>query len=156
MKQVFKNIGILVLLIAFLVSASGFRLIRHTCPSCNLVEYTFHQPEACCGETTPAAGSESGSCCTVPEKTTTCSIAFETTSCCEFDSKYFLVDELISPQKLKVEAPLAATPVVADTLVLVTEEEGNAFLDAFMHPPPPIFSGTDYLFFLHQLKIAFC
>ena len=156
MKDLFKNIAMVVMLIAFLVSVSGFQVIRHTCPSCNIVEYTLHQPEACCGVNAQPMPAEPVSCCTVPEDTHSCSNEIETTSCCEYESEFFVVDELIITQKLKVEAPLASLPVITGYLELPEAVEDHVFMAAFLHPPPPVFSGTDYLFFLQQLKIAYC
>lgn len=156
MKGIFKNIAIALVLIAFLVSALGFQLIRHTCPSCNIVEYYLYQPNACCGEHSQPADSEPGSCCAVPDAIPSCSTAFETTSCCEYQSEYFVVDELVYPQSLKVGVPLARLPAMAVSISVPEDNAGHSLLAAFLHPPPPVFSGTDYLFFIHQLKIDFC
>ncbi|MEE4175954.1 MAG: hypothetical protein V2I46_00445 [Bacteroides sp.] len=156
MKGMLKNIAVWLVLITFLVSASGFRLIRHTCPSCNIVEYTLDQPDVCCGERSQPANMEPVSCCTIPDDLSTCRTDFQTTSCCEYESTFFVVDELISSQTLKVASPLTVLPLLAALLSTTGENADQNLLPAFLHPPPPVFSGTDYLFFLHQLKIDFC
>lgn len=156
MKEVLKNIAVLFVLGAFLVSASGFRLIRHTCPSCNIVEYSFHQPEYCCGGTTPVPDAGPVSCCTVPEDPSNCNAVFEGITCCEYESQYYVVDEVISPQTLKVEAQIAIIPLPDEILPVPVGDDSPVLKEAFLHPPPPAFTGTDYLVFLQQLKITFC
>jgi hypothetical protein len=156
MWHMLKNILMWVMLLAFLVSATGFRLVKHTCPSCNIVEYSLHESKSCCTSTAAEDVPEHISCCSIGTEPVSCSTAFAATSCCEFESKLFVVDELVAPQTFKLEAAQANQPLVLSHLNVPAEVSNDQFLAAFLHPPPPSLSGTDYLFFLHQLKIAFC
>ncbi len=157
MREVSKNILLLVTMLAFVVSATGFRLVKHTCPSCNIVEYALHNSASCCETETPAEAQEPVSCCT-PVKTliTTCSTAFSSDSCCEYESQLYVIEELVAPSTSKVEAAFVSLPLQMIKPDLSENIPSDHFLAAYQRPPPPVLSGTEYLVFLHQLKIAFC
>lgn len=156
MRVILKNIALWSVLLAFLVSASGFRLVKHTCASCNIVEYSLHNPVSCCETKLPAETPEQASCCSIETDPASCATGFAMDSCCEFESNFIVIDELLAPASLKVEAAIQSLPLQKIQLDLPEDISEEKFFDAFRHPPPPVFSGTDYLVYLHQLKIAFC
>lgn len=156
MWNMLKNILMWVMLLAFLVSATGFRLVKHSCPSCDIVEYSLHEPKPCCTAATPEEPQEPVSCCTTSPDPVSCSTTFAVASCCEYESQLFVIEELVAPATFKVEAALVYLPLRIAKLELPQEISTDLLFAAFQHPPPPTLSGTDYLFFLHQLKIAFC
>jgi len=156
MREVLRNIFLLLTLLAFMVSASGFRLVKHTCPSCNIVEYSLQNPASCCETEAPAKAQEPVSCCTSGKAPIICSSSFTMDSCCEYESQLFVIEELVAPATFKVEASLVNLPLQIARLELPENISVDLFFAAYQHPPPPVFSGMDYLVYLHQLKIAFC
>lgn len=156
MREVLKHIVLWSMLLTFLVSASGFRMVKHTCPSCNLVEYTLHNPASCCETEAPVEAQEPVSCCTPAGAPMACTSAFTMDSCCEYESQLFVIEELVAPTTFKVEAALVNLPLQIARLDLPEDVSVDLFFAAYQHPPPPVFSGLDYLVYLHQLKIAFC
>lgn len=157
MRIILKNIALLVMLSAFLVSATGFRLVKHTCPACHIVEYTLHEPKPCCGSETQAENIEPIACCSVAVDHVTCSLAFASESCCEIESSFYVIDEVVSTPTQKVEIIIFQFPGQAgESSIEIEVSNFEEFLFAYQHPPPSSLTGTSYLVFLQQLKIPTC
>lgn len=156
MRQIWKNIVLGFMLLTFMVSASGFRLIKHTCPMCEIARYSLYKQESCCPAEQIVQVPEQVSCCTIQVEHTTCSTSFENNTCCENESKLIVIEELVAPANFRVEALWVSLPPQVYKPDLVQTFSIQQLLDAFRHPPPPVFSGTDYVVYLQQLKIAHC
>jgi|GEM_PF-1007966 len=159
MRRILKNIALGVMLLAFLVSATGFRLVKHTCPSCNIVEYTLSEPDPCCDAHNflHEEPLEPVSCCAITNDHISCSAAFVTATCCLIESNYYTIDEVVFAPSEKLEVTIVHPFVFSfGALVNTTTSASEEMLFAFKHPPPSNLSGVSFLVFLQQLKIPSC
>lgn len=157
MRLILKNIALWVMLMAFLLSTTGFRLVKHSCPSCQIVEYTLHEPKPCCGSETQSENIEPISCCSITVDQVSCSSAFASESCCEIESNFYVIDEVVSKPLQKVENIVFQIPAEAgESSIEIGVPNFEEFLFAYQHPPPSSLTGTSYLVFLQQLKIPNC
>lgn len=156
MQQIFKNIVILGVLLAFLVSAAGFRLVKHTCPMYDISQYSLFTQASCCTTEAPNLIPEPLSCCMVNIDPALCYTNFESTSCCQNESQLIVIEELVAPASFRLEASWVSILPQIFKPGLLLSVSCQPLHQAFRHPPPPVFTGTDYVVYLQQLKLAHC
>jgi hypothetical protein len=146
-----SHIAVLLFLPVFLFSATGFRLVKHTCHNCGVVEYALFDNGDCCPDDAHDSqdGMPAATCChTVQEVAFACKV-----DCCELESRYFKTGETLNSVGQK-----GLTLIGAAFLHhgfhndwFVQNQTGALF--PFEHSPPPRLSGKSLLFALHQLKL---
>ncbi|HSV88812.1 MAG TPA: hypothetical protein VLH61_09230 [Bacteroidales bacterium] len=156
MKAALRYFMVWIMLFALLVATTGFRLVKHSCQSCNIVEISLSDPNPCCSSEPIHETPELITCCSLQKEHLYCTATLVPETCCEIKSMLLQVDELLYPQLQRVGPEFLDLPAsdIWSNLLLKLPEGGMAFVHK--HPPPVIFSGTEYLFFLQQIKIPAC
>ena len=143
------TIGVILLLSVFLVSSTGFRLIRHSCQVCNIVEYSFDGSQGCCeAEAIVKPTLPIEACCsTLQIPANTCEV-----DCCDHISEYFITDNTVTVNSLRI-------PVLAVQIIEALQAPGQICTDLFSQPlilprgsPWNSHSGKQFLVSIQQLK----
>lgn len=148
MNRKLQIVILTLLLPAFLVSATGFRILKHICTGCGLVEYVYNENNSCCLATIQLHQEKADCCLPVHEhEIITCS------NCCEHESQFFVTDETLTgassnllpqPEQLPVLSQSIPSSVAADIAGGVGFEK-----QTFSATP----SGKSLLIMIHQLKV---
>jgi hypothetical protein len=153
MQLLVKQFKVWVMLLSLLVATTGFRLVKHSCPSCDIVEITFLGTNPCCSSEQVPPEPQPFICCSLTLEHLHCTGSLVSDTCCLIQSVLLRVDDLVSPNKHKVHPQTVEIPPVPLWSNQIAELPETRLASVNKHPPPIVFSGTEYLIFIQQIKI---
>lgn len=156
MQLLVKQFKVWVMLLSLLVATTGFRLVKHSCPSCDIVEFTLQDPNPCCSSEPSPSEPQPLTCCSLALEHMHCTGALVSDTCCFIQSVLLQVDDLVSPNTPRVDPETIEVPPVSFWSKQLAELPETRLASVNKHPPPVVFSGTEYLIFLQQIKIPAC
>lgn len=99
---------VIITILVFAISTTGFTLYTHNCSHHNLTS-TVISPDNCCDDVDEEIPIEAHGCCASETTSNTCGSNYQESSCCETDLNYFRLSEwYLEPQSEKnIECPKA-------------------------------------------------
>jgi len=156
MKAVIQYVMIWAMLAAILVGTTGFRLVKHSCNSCGIVEVTLTNPNPCCTSKTFPKPKALISCCSLEGEHISCTSSLIPETCCEIKSLYFTTEDVVQPKTFRLEQEIVAQSSFEQLYDWLFDKSFLSTTLDIKVVPPLIFSGTEYLAFLQQFKIPAC
>lgn len=150
MNKWVHTIGIIVLLAAFLVSVTGFRLVKHSCQVCEIVEFSITDSSGCCEvEATKAKASlPPASCCSTEDvPVNSCQ-----STCCNTIEEYFVTNYTINI----LSSGIPVSFLNNQPIDLLAQPFAEIFVQGLIPPeesPGNTNYGKQFLVSIHQLKI---
>lgn len=141
-KQILNSVSAIIVLVAFFISTTGFAFYNHVC--------NHHGSEVtlivsnCCDEEQEVTNVSSHSCCEPETAQSVCQDEQSTTSCCDFNIKYFhLSEQFVDPQSYSKDLDLSVAELVcfdrdSDLLVDCVDSNTNQVLTN-VKPKEPIY-----------------
>jgi hypothetical protein len=156
MNQLFRYFLTFVAIIAILLPSLGFTVVKHTCNTCNTVEFHLFDKGNCSGCKVPELPENKSSCCASESVNGTCGIGGNDKSCCLFEITEPNVDNYVRP--IQISEAFQLEPIELPIGIFENAEIEESFLSTINYKDPPsnLLTGVDFLFFINQLKILVC
>jgi hypothetical protein len=142
--------------IAILLPSLGFKVVKHTCLTCNTVEFHLFDSGNCSGCEEFSENEAESSCCNGGNTAASCGIEGVETVCCLFEVAEPDVDNYIVPSVTMDEIQSKPIDILFVSVELENTDENSFQFLKYNDPPSPSLSGIDFLFFINQLKIPIC
>lgn len=164
-KNVLHILFSITMVSVFAIYASGISIVKHTCHSCDITNYSLFTQEhnTCCEDTESDACSIESmgeSCCTPKSSNHEGIISFNGEKCCTYDSFYFALTHnyTLTQARQNIIHPTTINYFLPGLLLHQNEiiSAGNhhpAHLNTPFSLPYSSCGGVEFLIFTHQLKI---
>jgi len=156
MHQFFRYFLTFVATLAILLPTLGFTVVKHTCNTCNTVEFHFFDRGNCSGCQISEIPENNSSCCDSESSNATCGIDGEDDSCCLVEVTEPNVDNFIRPVQVSEGFHLEPAEMQLISYENTGIEDNSSSIINYKDPPSTFLTGVDFLFFINQLKIPVC
>ena len=156
MGQLFRYFLTFIATIAILLPSLGLTVVKHTCNTCDTVEFHLFVSGNCSGCNNSETSESNSSCCDTERANGSCGIYGDDESCCLFEIKEPNVDNYVRPVQFSEVLLLESVELPYVIFDNVEIEENSSTIINYVDPPSPFLSGIDFLFFISQLKIPVC
>ncbi len=153
MNQLFRYFLTFVATVAILLPSLGFVVVKHTCKTCDTVEFHLFDKGNCSACKMEETSENISSCCDAESSKGTCGVGHQNDSCCIFEITQPSVDAYIIP--VKVSGGFHLEPAIMPLGLFGNIETEKSFSSTINYEDPPtnFLTGIDFLFFINQLKI---